>query len=116
MKSAKVIQQIAKVCHEVNRVYCESIGDLSQKKWDKAEKWQKDSAISGVKFALQHPNGKMNEIHKAWMADKKKDGWKYGKVKDAVKKTHPCLVAYDELPKNHRTKDALFLAVVRSFE
>jgi hypothetical protein len=37
----------------------------------------------------------------------------YGEVKDAVAKTHPCMVPYDDLPEFQRKKDALFLAIVR---
>jgi hypothetical protein len=41
---------IARVCHEVNRAYCTSLGDESQLPWDSAPQWQKDSAINGVRF------------------------------------------------------------------
>jgi len=33
-------------------------------------------------------------------------------AKDAVAKTHPCLVDYDDLPPAQQAKDALFAAVV----
>ncbi|CDQ41843.1 hypothetical protein [Virgibacillus salexigens] len=57
--------QIAELCHNVNKAYCESIGDLSQPKWE-----------------------------------------------DAPDKTHPCLVPYNELPVEQKTKDYLFKAVI----
>jgi hypothetical protein len=50
------------------------------------------------------------------LAEKKADGWVYGEVKDPEKKEHPCLVEYEELPKDQQAKDSLFIAVVRSFE
>ena len=50
------------------------------------------------------------------MAEKLKDGWKFGEVKNPETKEHPCMVAYEELPKEQQTKDALFISVVRSFE
>ena len=112
----KKVEQIAKVCHEVNRAYCLSIGDDSQPSWEKAPKWQKDSAINGVKYHLQNPKSKPSDSHNSWLKEKKETGWIYGKVKDPVKKTHPCIVPYSKLPKNQKTKDFLFLAVVRSFE
>ena len=116
MKSSKEIEQIAKTCHEVNKAYCESIGDMSQPKWSKAPKWQKDSAMDGVKFHLKNPKSKPCDSHNNWLAQKKKEGWVYGKVKDVVRKTHHCMVPYEKLPKSQQTKDALFIAVVRSFE
>lgn len=38
----------------------------------------------------------------------------YGEVKDAEKKTHPCIMSYDALPPEQRTKDHLFGAAVRA--
>lgn len=112
----KKIEQIAKVCHEVNRAYCQSIGDNSQTTWEKAPKWQKESAKNGVLFHITNPRSKPCDSHNNWLKEKKTAGWVYGKIKDAEKKTHPCMVTYSKLPKNQRVKDSLFIAVVRSFE
>jgi hypothetical protein len=103
---------IAKACHEANKVWCEVNGDFSQKHWDDAEEWQKDSSINGVKFRLNNPDAKEDAQHNAWMDDKIKDGWVYGEVKDAEKKTHPCLVPFEELPSFQQKKDKLFSAIV----
>ena len=46
----------ARICHEVNRAYCASIGDSSQVSWDEAEDWQRDSAVKGVLFAIENPD------------------------------------------------------------
>ena len=108
------IEQIARVCHEANRGYCEAIGDQTQKSWDEAEQWQRDSAISGVKFAIENPNALASAQHDAWLRDKERDGWKYGAIKDASKKEHPCFVSYDQLPILQRLKDSLFKGVVHS--
>lgn len=48
------------------------------------------------------------------MKAKEEDGWVYGPEKDAEKKVHPCMVPYDQLPKEQRMKDVLFGAVVRA--
>jgi hypothetical protein len=107
-------EAIARVCHEANRAYCESIGDDTQKAWDHADQWQRDSAAVGVTFTLEHPDATPADQHEAWREAKVKDGWQYGTVKDAAAKTHPCLVDYDRLPESQRRKDSLFLAVVKS--
>lgn len=109
------IEQIARVCHAANREYCASIGDDSQKAWPEAEQWQRDSAIKGVRYALANQDAPAAAQHDAWLRDKEADGWKYGPVKDADKKEHPCFVSYSELPQEQRIKDHLFKAVVRSF-
>jgi RyR domain. len=51
-------------------------------------------------------------LHQNWLDQKKKDGWVYGKTKDAEKKTHPCMVPYSDLPKEQQVKDHLFHAIV----
>lgn len=108
------IELIAKVCHNANKAYCEGIGDNSQKSWEDAEQWQRDSAIKGVEYRINNSSAPASAQHDAWMADKVNDGWVYGEVKDADKKTHPCIVPYDQLPIEQRKKDALFQAVVDS--
>jgi hypothetical protein len=105
-------EQIARVTHEANRAYCASIGDLSQKPWDEAEPWQRESALRGVTAALDGTAKTPEEQHQAWYDDKARDGWVYGEVKDAAAKTHPCMVAYHDLPIEQQRKDALFRAVV----
>lgn len=109
------VTQIAKVCHEVNRVYCESIGDRSQKPWAEAPRWQQISAINGVKYKQQNPEATPEDMHISWMKQKQEEGWKYGEFKNESKKTHPCMVDYKSLPIAQQTKDHLFSAVVKSF-
>jgi len=110
------IKQIAKACHEVNKVYCESLGDVSQLSWENAPEWQRQSAINGVNFHLSNPDAQPCDSHNSWLKEKEETGWKYGLVKDADKKEHPCFVPYNELPKEQQLKDALFIAVVKGFK
>lgn len=108
------VSEIARICHEVNRAYCEAIGDHSQPHWDLAPDWQQSSAINGVLFHLENPNSKPEDSHNNWLKEKQEAGWVWGPVKDPEKKEHPCMVAYEKLPLEQRIKDYLFLAVVRS--
>jgi len=110
-----MILRIARICHEVNRAYCKSIGDDSQVSWDEAPQWQRDSAINGVMFHLEN-DVTPEQAHENWMREKEADGWVYGEVKDIEKKEHPCMVPYDQLPAEQRTKDYLFKAVVDCFK
>lgn len=105
-------EQIAKVCHQANKAYCEAIGDTSQKDWEAAEEWQRESAIKGVQFRLDNPTAPQSAQHDAWSQDKLNNGWQWGPVKNPEYKEHPCLVPYSELPEEDRRKDALFQAVV----
>jgi hypothetical protein len=109
-------EQIARVCHEVNRAYCISQGDLSQPKWEDAPEWQRTSAVKGVEFTRAHPEAKSSDSHDSWLAEKRADGWKYGPVKNPEAKEHPCFVPYDDLPKEQKAKDYIFQAVVRALQ
>lgn len=108
------IEMIAKACHEVNKTYCESVGDTSQVSWEEAPDWQRESAINGVKFRLENPDSTSEDIHNNWMSEKTRDGWIYGTSKDELNKTHPCMVPYEQLPVEQQTKDKLFITVVRA--
>ena len=104
------VEKIARICHQTNKAYCEMLGDSSQVDWGQAPDWQKDSAIKGVQVALN--GGSAENLHDSWAKQKEVDGWKYGPVKDADKKEHPCMVPYKDLPPEQQKKDALFAAIV----
>lgn len=106
------IIKIAKVCHQANKAWCESNGDFSQKDWDEAEEWQRQSAIKGVLFKLENPEAGNSAQHESWMAQKEAEGWVYGETKNAELKTNPCMVPYHQLPEVDKKKDALFAAIV----
>ena len=105
--------QAARTAHEANRAYCKFLGDDSQQPWWGAPQWQKDSAQDGVWAIIHNREITPEESHGKWMKAKSDEGWVYGEVKDPVAKTHPCMVPYEDLPKEQQFKDALFGAVVR---
>ena len=109
-------ERIAEICHQVNKAYCESIGDLSQPSWEDAPEWQAQTAINGVEFHLSHKDTKPSDSHVSWMKEKIADGWVYGEVKDPVKKTHPCIIEYDKLPQEQKSKDYIFKAICDYFK
>ena len=108
------VGQIARVAHEVNRAYCQALGDASQQEWEDAPQWQKDSAILGVKLHACNPDAGPQASHESWMAQKLAEGWEYGPVKDPESKQHPCIVPFDELPREQQVKDYLFRGVVHA--
>jgi len=110
------LQKIAKVCHQANKAFCEANNDPSQKDWDEAEDWQRESAIKGVAFRINNPEAGHDAQHNSWMQEKIDAGWVYGEVKDAEAKTHPCIVSFEQLPKFQQQKDALFCAIVDSLK
>lgn len=108
------VQQIAQICHEANKGYCESLGDFSQLPWNDAPDWARESAIKGVRFHVDNPNALPSASHDSWLAEKVATGWVYGEVKDPEKKQHPCMVPFDELPVYQQAKDYLFSSIVKA--
>ena len=106
--------KIAKVCHEANAALCAAFGDMSQPAWKDAPGWQYASALLGVRMHIDNPDAGTDDSHKSWMKQKVDDGWVYGDEKDAVLKTHPCIVPYDELPPMQQAKDFIFRAIVHA--
>ena len=95
------ITNAAQTTHEVNRAYCEALGDTSQPAWDDAPEWQRESAINGALFHYTNPDATPAASHGSWLAEKATAGWKYGPVKDPEKKEHPCFVPYAEIGRAH---------------
>jgi hypothetical protein len=106
------IEQVARVAHEANAALCVSIGEDSKVSWDEAPGWQRESAISSVRFLLENPDAQPRALHERWMRHKLESGWRYGQLKDAEARTHPCLVPFEQLSPGQKAKDHLFVGVV----
>lgn len=44
-------------------------------------------------------------VHDVWAVGRISEGWTYGEIKDASKKTTPLLVPYDDLPESEKEYD-----------
>lgn len=106
--------QMAQICHEVNKAYCEALGDTSQPSWENAPQWQKDSAMTGVLLHTDNPAAGPDDSHNSWLKQKTDEGWKYGPIKNPELKEHPCFVPYDELSKEQQAKDYIFRGIVHA--
>lgn len=106
-------EQIAKLTHEINAIYCDVIGEESQS-WADAPECIRVSVVIGVNTLIHNPELTPEQMHENWFNYKQAEGWKYGPVKDVDKKEHPCMVSYSELPKAQRVKDLLFTTIVKA--
>jgi len=105
--------QIARVIHEANRALQYIQNDNAPSvPWECETSEIKDNVIIGVRNARHGMTPEQH--HESWVADKRAHGWKYGAEKDSEKKTHPCLVPFNQLPKYQQDKDRLFIAIVQS--
>ena len=110
----ETINRAARLAHEANRGYCQALGDTSQLPWDAAPSWQRLSAVTGATNIYLGVIKSAGDSHRSWMAEKERDGWIWGPVKDPEAKEHPCMVPFEDLPPEQQAKDHLFLAVVRA--
>lgn len=110
-------EQIAQVCHEANRGLQAVNADPNvpvAPPWDELDQDMKDSILVGVK-GVQAGNT-AEQSHEQWLITKESQGWAYGPKKDAEKKTHPCMVPYDQLPVQDKVKDTLFAGIVKMLD
>lgn len=102
------------LCFNVNRAYCQGIGDYVQPTWDEAPEEAKDAAINAVIFHLNNPGASPEDAHDEWLQKKYDDGWEYGPVKDPEKREHPCMVSFTELPVAQQAKSHIIRAIVHT--
>lgn len=103
-----IVETAAKAAYAANVKYCKTIGDVKPVPFEEC----KTSMINGVLFIIGNQDAGDSAQHENWLKQKVSEGWVYGKVKDAKKKTHPCLVPFDQLPKEQQHKDTLFRETV----
>lgn len=113
MPSLEEVERIASVCHGANRAYSELLGDHSHLSWARTQQDLRHSVQRGVMFLASHPEAGPQDSHAEWVRYKKGEGWEFGMTKDAQKKTHPDLVAWDQLAPFEQKKDRIFCAIVR---
>jgi len=104
-------ENVAQLCHEVNRAYNKAIGDKEIPDWRKAPDWQKVSVLQGVLAVFRRDITSPEQAHEKWLSAKKADGWEWGEKKDPIAKTHPCFKPFSELPKEQQAKDHIFFAI-----
>jgi hypothetical protein len=79
-----------------------------------APSWAVESTADSVRAVLDGVT--MEQLWQRWAAAKRLAGWKWGEVKDAAEKTHPCLVDnYGELSAHEQFKDRVFRGTVQEY-
>ena len=108
------LEKIAKIIYKATRLEAEwSKRSIVPEKWEKRdEKFRKQFIDIIDKYLSQETLPTPEEAHNSWVQYYLDMGWKYGKKRDVVKKTHPDILPFYQLSKDERDKDAIFLAVV----
>ena len=103
---------IAILCHETNKTYCETLEDDSQKPWLETSDEFRQSTRDGVWAIIEGRVQKPEDSHNSWLENRKQNGWVWGPEKKVEAKIHPCMVPFEKLPPDQQMKDRLFLAIV----
>lgn len=106
------LEAVARVVHEAVRAWQAAHGQNTAPSWSRAAQWMRAATISAVEWRLANPGAPPSAQHDQWLEEKRAAGWKFGRQKDAVRKTHPMMVAYSALPEMERRKDALVGAII----
>lgn len=112
---AVLASSAAKLIHEVNKAYSEALGDGSAVTWEQMSPEAKESLIKSVQYYLDTPGITPAQIHQRWIDEKVRMGWTFSPIKDVLKKTHPSLVDYRQLPPTEQAKDCIVKAIVDNF-
>ena len=110
--SAAEVEACARAAHETNRAFNSLMGDTSYKSWEQSPEWVRVSARTSIIGIAEHDMSPQ-QLHASWVSEKRAQGWVIGPDKDFDKKTHPCLIPYDELPEEHRIKDEMWIGTVK---
>ena len=97
--------------YEAARMEAEVSGrSIVPERWDDRDEAFKTQFVkvisrqcSGDKFSSAEA------VHDSWWREYERMGWVYGTDRDQEKKTHPDMVPFNELPKDERDKDEIFL-------
>ena len=113
-KTDAAVLKIAQVMHEAVRAWQTANGQKAAPAWSRAPKWMKKASREAVLWRIENPRAASSVQHEQWLAQKRAEGWKYGRTKNGVRKTHPLLVPYADLPEVERRKDAMVGALIDS--
>ncbi len=110
------VERIARIVHAMLNAYSDVIGIATVVPAGDYDEVAKSSTEQAVQVVLDNPQITAETLHQNWVTARKNEGWVYGESKDATAKTHPCLVDWSELSKEHRIKDEFFISIVNSYK
>ena len=111
------IDACAHAAHEAVRAYAKTTaadGDLLANPWDHCDDAARAAARATVYRLIDCRSLTPEQAHEVWVASMVGLGWKKGRTKNVLAKTHPCLVEWDDLDHEIQAKDALFLDVAKA--
>jgi hypothetical protein len=101
-------EQLPERLKESNRVQATNIGKtLAENGYSIAQ--MRDWEAGELEFSPQEVEVMARKEHERWCRQRKQTGWVYGPERDAIKKTNPDLVEWDDLPEEEKEKNRRFV-------
>jgi hypothetical protein len=103
--------QLAPIDREANRAAARRIADVLARAGlglvaaEQATSANKPAAADVAPTIEAHIERLAEAEHDGWMAQRTKDGWRYGSPRDDARKLHPSMVPYGDLPDAEKEKD-----------
>lgn len=72
-----------------------------------------EGLMQGTEWTLRNPDATPKDNHANWIKSKSEQGYVYGEHLDIVKKTHPSMVPFEQLPDIEKRKDEMDLLMVK---
>jgi hypothetical protein len=68
-----------------------------------------DTSQVNLEYLQSLLEGLARNAHEIWAQQRLRDGWTYGAHRDDVKRTHPCLVPYENLSESEKEYDRVMV-------
>lgn len=106
--------EAARVAHNVNNALRLHFTEPSNPDWDELDEECKYRALRGVAKVAENPDISPKECHDLWIEEMSAAGYRAGPNIDPVRKEHPAMVPYSQLPEPQKLKTQLFISIVNS--
>jgi hypothetical protein len=107
-------ESLARVCYDAVRAYGLTIGE-PYVRWEHARAWDRESFAGAVAYLLEVPKADVADLHGNWLASREQRGWQHGQTRDEMKRLHPAMVPWAEVPERERLKFELVYRIVDVF-
>jgi hypothetical protein len=106
-------EAVGRVVHEATAALKVAFSEPdSMPHWDEAPQIMRDLSVGAVRFRRANPQAAPGAQHSEWVRERTEAGWTYGPVKDSLKKTHPLMVPFEQLPVQEKIKSAVLLSII----
>jgi hypothetical protein len=105
---------LARVCYDAIRAYGRATGEVYLR-WADASPAVRESFCGAAAYLLETPSADLADLHGNWLAARTRGGWQYGAKRDDLRRLHPAMVPWSDVPARERLKFELMFRIVDVF-